>query len=354
MPESDASGRGDAADHQSERRNLPVPVPQPPLPGPENGNGWLTRLVRMIFGWRTGSIRSDLKAMLEAPPGETGISLAESVMLKNILGLRERKIENVMVPRADIVAVQQDIALGELLRVFERAEHSRLVAYNDSLDDPVGMVHIRDLIAFMVSQAAVDPKKNVRRKKPLPAALDLKAIDLSRPLSSTRIVREILFVPPSMPVNDLLAKMQATRIHLALVIDEYGGTDGLVSIEDLVEEVVGEIADEHDVEDEPLIRTDPRLGLIADARMPVEELEQHLGIELVEGEQEEDIDTLGGLVFSIAGRIPARGELVLHPSGVEFEVLEADPRRIKKLRIHVPRQAGEAEAGAAKPESQST
>jgi len=133
-----------------------------------------------------------------------------------------------------------------------------------------------------------------------------------------------------------LLKMQTTRLHLALVVDEYGGTDGLVSIEDLVEEVVGEIADEHDVENEPLIRSDPRLGLIADARMPIEDLEKQLGIQLVAGEQEEDIDTLGGLVFSIAGRIPARGELVRHPSGIEFEVLEADPRRIKRLRIHVP------------------
>ena len=145
-----------------------------------------------------------------------------------------------------------------------------------------------------------------------------------------------------MSVLDLLLKMQTTRLHLALVVDEYGGTDGLVSIEDLVEEVVGDIADEHDVEDEPLIRTDPRLGLIADARMPIEDLEKHLARELVSEEQEEDIDTLGGLVFSIAGRIPARGELVRHPSGIEFEVLEADPRRIKKLRIHVPKEEGDA------------
>ena len=154
-----------------------------------------------------------------------------------------------------------------------------------------------------------------------------------------------------MSVLDLLLKMQLTRLHLALVVDEYGGTDGLVSIEDLIEEVVGDIADEHDVEDEPLIRTDPRLGLIADARIPVDELEKHLGRELISEEHEEDIDTLGGLVFSIAGRIPARGELVRHPSGIEFEVLEADPRRIKKLRIHVPPEPGEAEGGSSKPES---
>jgi CBS domain containing-hemolysin-like protein len=143
-------------------------------------------------------------------------------------------------------------------------------------------------------------------------------------------------VPASMSVLDLLLKMQTTRLHLALVVDEYGGTDGLVSIEDLIEEVVGEIADEHDVEDEPLIRSDPRLGLVADARMPIEALEKHLGLELLSEEEEEDNDTLGGLAFSIAGRIPAKGERVRHKSGVEFEVLEADRRRIKKLRVHLP------------------
>jgi CBS domain containing-hemolysin-like protein len=147
-----------------------------------------------------------------------------------------------------------------------------------------------------------------------------------------------------MSVLDLLLKMQTSQLHLALVVDEYGGTDGLVSIEDLVEEVVGEIADEHDVEEEPMIRVDPRLGLIADARIPVEVLEEHLGVELVTDEQEEDIDTLGGVVFSIAGRIPSRGELVHHPSGIEFEVLDADPRRIKKLRIHLPKGPDTAKA----------
>ena len=148
-----------------------------------------------------------------------------------------------------------------------------------------------------------------------------------------------------MPTTNLLIRMQSTRIHMALVVDEYGGTDGLVTIEDLIEEVVGEIEDEHDVEDEPLIRTDPRLGTLADARTPIEDLEKHLDLQLVSAEQEEDIDTLGGLVFSIAGRIPARGELVRHPSGIEFEVLDADPRRIKKLRIHTKKKdAAKAES----------
>jgi CBS domain containing-hemolysin-like protein len=167
-------------------------------------------------------------------------------------------------------------------------------------------------------------------------ALDLGRVDPKRDVASIGITRDILYVPASMPAIDLLLRMQKLRIHLALVVDEYGGTDGLVSIEDLVEEVVGEIADEHDEEAQPLIRRDPRLGLVADARMPVEDLEQHLGLKLVGEEENGDIDTLGGLVFALAGRIPAKGERAAHPSGVEFEVLEANPRRIKKVRIHLP------------------
>jgi CBS domain containing-hemolysin-like protein len=198
------------------------------------------------------------------------------------------------------------------------------------------MIHIRDLMSWITSEAELGGA----------GRLDLGKVDLQRSIATMNITRDLLYVPDSMSVLDLLLKMQTTRLHLALVVDEYGGTDGLVSIEDLVEEVVGDIADEHDVEDEPLIRLDPRLGLIADARMPIEDLEKHLQRQLVTEEQEEDIDTLGGLVFSIAGRIPARGELVRHPSGIEFEVLEADPRRIKRLRIHVPQEEGEAQDAA--------
>jgi CBS domain containing-hemolysin-like protein len=177
--------------------------------------------------------------------------------------------------------------------------------------------------------------------------LNLAKVNLARGIASINILREILYVPGSMSVLDLLLKMQTTRLHLALVVDEYGGTDGLVSIEDLVEEVVGDIADEHDVEDEPLIKSDPRLGLVADARTPISDLEKYLALELASEEQEEEVDTLGGLVFAIAGRIPARGELVRHPSGIEFEVLDADPRRIKKLRIHLPPAAETEQAESA-------
>src|ERR1700693_2524686 len=211
----------------------------------ESRESWLNRMLRAMFGWSPTSIRSDLKVLLDAASAETGFSPEESRMLKNILSLRERRLDDLMVPRTDIVAVQQDIPLGELVKVFENAAHSRLVVYNDTLDEPVGMVHIRDLIAFMTARAAASPRVRAAAD-PLPAGLDLSAIDLAMPLSNTKIIRTILFVPPSMPAIDLLAKMQATRIHLALVIDEYGGSEGIVSIEDIVEEIVGEIDDEHD------------------------------------------------------------------------------------------------------------
>ena len=253
-------------------------------------------------------------------------------MLRRILRFGKLTVEDVMVPRADIIAVDDSVTIDELKSVFRQAEHSRLPVYHETLDDPRGMIHIRDLMSWITAGAELGGT----------GRLDLGKVDLQRSICTMNITRDLLYVPDSMSVLDLLLKMQTTRLHLALVVDEYGGTDGLVSIEDLVEEVVGDIADEHDVEDEPLIRTDPRLGLIADARMPIEDLEKHLARELVSEEQEEDIDTLGGLVFSIAGRIPARGELVRHPSGIEFEVLEADPRRIKKLRIHVPKEEGDA------------
>lgn len=224
MPERDSPGSISAGATPYEPRNLPVPVP----PARNGGENWFMRALRALFGWKPNMVRADLQDILDAVgPGESGFSPEEGRMLRNILGLRERRVGDVMVPRADIIAVQQDIKLGDLMRVFESAGHSRLVVYNDTLDDPVGMVHIRDLIAFMTARAAVDPEKNAKRRKPLPAGLDMKAINLATPLSATKIVREILFVPPSMRVIDLLARMQATRIHLSLVVDEYGGTDGL-------------------------------------------------------------------------------------------------------------------------------
>lgn len=218
--------------------------------------------------------------------------------------------------------------------MFQIAAHSRLVVYNDTLDDPIGLVHIRDLIAFMATRAEVAAEKNVKRKKPLPAGLDLKSVNLAMPLSEAELIREMLFVPPSMPALDLLAKMQAMRIQLALVVDEYGGTDGLVSMEDVVEEIVGEIEDEHDEEDEPTVVRQPDGSFTADARARLEDVVTVVGPEFELGDAAQEVDTLGGYLMAQGGRLPLRGELVSGPPGFEIEVLDSDPRRIKRVRIH--------------------
>ena len=296
---------------------------------------WFERLLQTFGLGEEPDLRELIEDALARSKSDT-LSSQERSMLRRILRLGTLTIEDVMVPRADIIAVDDTISVADLMGVFRQAEHSRVPVYHETLDDPRGMVHIRDLMSWITSAAEACKE----------GSLNLGKVDLGRNIASINILREILYVPGSMSVLDLLLKMQTTRLHLALVVDEYGGTDGLVSIEDLVEEVVGDIADEHDVEDEPLIKSDPRLGLVADARTPISDLEKHLGLELASEEQEEEVDTLGGLVFALAGRIPARGELVQHPSGIEFEVLDADPRRIKKLRIHLPPAAetGQAES----------
>src|SRR6266568_9242552 len=331
MPESDSTSPSDPAGSASGTRNLPVPVPRPVAR--EGGEGWLARTLRAIFGWKSSSIRADLKDVLEGDAGESGFSPKESAMLKNILGLRERRVVDVMVPRADIVAVQQEIALGELIKVFASAGHSRLVVYSDTLDDAVGMVHIRDLIAFMTARAAASAKANTRRKKPFPAGLDLKAVNLATSLSASKIIREMLFAPPSMPVLDLLARMQTTRIHLALVVDEYGGADGVVSIEDIVEQIVGEIADEHDEDIAPGVVRQSDGSFLADARASLEDVTAIVG-EFDVGDVAKEVDTLAGYVATRIGRVPVRGELVPGPGPFELEILDADPRRVKKLRIY--------------------
>jgi CBS domain containing-hemolysin-like protein len=296
---------------------------------------WFERLLQTFGLGEEPDLRELIEDALARSKSDT-LSSQERSMLRRILRLGTLTIEDVMVPRADIIAVDDTISVADLMGVFRQAEHSRVPVYHETLDDPRGMVHIRDLMSWITSEAEACKE----------GSLNLGKVDLGRNIASINILREILYVPGSMSVLDLLLKMQTTRLHLALVVDEYGGTDGLVSIEDLVEEVVGDIADEHDVDDEPLIKSDPRLGLVADARTPISDLEKHLGLELASEEQEEEVDTLGGLVFALAGRIPARGEFVQHPGGIEFEVLDADPRRIKKLRIHLPPAAetGQAES----------
>jgi CBS domain containing-hemolysin-like protein len=331
MPEHDPSLPSEPSGPTGEVRNLPVPVPQPAPNG--RGENWLTWALRTIFGWKGGSIRSNLTDLLQAGAAEGGFSAKESVLLQNILGLRERRVVDVMVPRADIIAVRQDIVLGELMKVFANAGHSRLVVYEETLDDAIGMVHIRDLIAFMTMRAesrAATP----RRRKPFAAGLDLKAVDLSMPLSAAKLIRDMLFVPPSMPAMDLLARMQASRIHLALVVDEYGGADGVVSIEDIVEEIVGEIADEHDDDVQPNVVRQPDGSYVADARAQIEDVTAMLGPTFDVGGIANEVDTLAGYIATRIGRVPVRGELVPGPGPFEIEVLDADPRRVKKLRIY--------------------
>src|SRR5205823_3994130 len=210
MPDSDP-----IQDNPRDTPNLPAVVQQGEVLRPA-ADSWLMRAIRTLFGWRAGSVRDDLQVVLDAStPDEAGFSAIERTMLRNILGLHERRIADVMVHRADIIAVKRDIPLGELMSLFESAAHSRLVVYNETLDDPEGIVHIRDLLAFMTAKARVPEavKARTKSRKPLPAGLDLRAVDLSLPLSEANIIRKLLFVPPSMRAIDLLAQMQASRIH---------------------------------------------------------------------------------------------------------------------------------------------
>lgn len=237
-------------------------------------------------------------------------------LLLNAQAYEHLKVADVMVPRADIVGVEIDTPLGELTKLFGQAAHSRLPIYDDTLDDPLGVAHIKDVMVFIAGDEEEGRATNWRERKILP--------DIRRPL---------LYVPPSMKATDLLLKMQSRRMHMALVVDEFGGTDGLVTLEDLLEPIVGDIEDEHDDEEAPSIRAKTPTCWEADARASIEEFEELIGEPIANDEDEADVDTLGGLVYVHTGRIPERGEVVHHDSGFEFEIIDSDPRRIKKLRI---------------------
>ena len=259
------------------------------------------------------SMRESLEEMLgERTQEEGALDVSERRMLFNILAFSELKVDAIMVPRADIIAVEESTPIAELVRVFYEAQHSRLPVYRETLDHMVGMVHIKELIGLAAPEQA----------------------GVKRPQAIKDIIREVLFVPGSMLATDLLLKMQATRIHLALVIDEYGGTDGLVSIEDLVEQIVGDIEDEHDTDETATLVAREDGGFDASARAGLEEVEEALGLKLADPEEASEIDTLAGLVSQLVGRVPQRGEVIRHPAGVEFEVIEADPRRLRRIRIH--------------------
>lgn len=291
----------------------------------------------------------------------------ERAMLQNIFRFREVRVEDVMVPRVDIEAVEQNITVRELLILLEDSGHSRMPVYCETLDDPRGMVHIRDVLSYVTRQAR--NKRRVGTKAPTaengekpsrqPRALfDLSRVDLDKTVAEAGLIRKVLFVPPSMLASDLLKRMQAARTQMAVVIDEYGGTDGLVSHEDIVEMVVGDIEDEHDDEDAMFSRVSED-NFVADARAELEEIAEAIGSDFDIRDQMDDIDTIGGLIFSALGRIPARGEVVEALPGFEFHILDADPRRIKRVRIirkkaaAIRRQRGalKGDTGSGKPEA---
>jgi CBS domain containing-hemolysin-like protein len=264
----------------------------------------------------TAAMRESLAEVVEQSERESpALSLQERVMLGNLLRFGDLRVHDVMVPRAEIIAADEDIPLAELIRLIRDAQHSRIPVYRETLDDPTGLVHVKDVMALMEpsSEGAYGIAPGVR-------------------IASLR--RPILFAPPSMRALDLLVKMQASHTHLALVIDEYGGTDGLVSIEDLIEEIVGDISDEHD--DDPAALKPDGDGYIADARMDLTDFKAQTGHDLMYEDADEDIDSLGGLVTSLLGRVPQRGEIVGHPGGFQFLVLDADPRRVRRLRVRLP------------------
>jgi CBS domain containing-hemolysin-like protein len=227
--------------------------------------------------------------------------------------------------------VEITTTLGDLMVTFERLGHSRMPVYGETLDDPRGMVHIRDVIAHITRTAG--QKKSRATKKPLNAAtLDLSNVELGKSIGELSLVRKLLFVPPSMLASDLMARMQAERLQMALVIDEYGGTDGLVSLEDIVEMVVGDIEDEHD-DDEAMITHAGDGVFIVDAKAEIDDVAEKIGDAFSAGEHGEYVDTIGGMIFNALGRVPARGEVVQAIPGFEFHVLDADPRRVKRVRI---------------------
>jgi CBS domain containing-hemolysin-like protein len=240
------------------------------------------------------------------------IGAQERTLIANVFKLRELTAYDVMVPRADIVAVDNQVSFTGLMKIANREAHSRLPVYRESLDDVIGMVHGKDLLSYWGRE---------------------------QEFKLDNVMRKVLFVAPSMRVLDLLLEMRKTRLHMALVVDEYGGVDGLVTIEDLVEEIVGEIEDEHDVDDRPRLISQPDGSFLADARLAISDFEARVGTVLTPEERESDIDTLGGLIVAQAGYLPARGEIITHSSGYEFEVLEADPRKLKRLRVRPPKPA---------------
>lgn len=287
---------------------------------------WGQRLVRPRNG--EDSVREAIEELIEEGGEDASpLEAEERNLLSNILSLRDRTVSDVMVPRADISALDVNASVGDLIELINRESHSRVPIFQETLDDAIGMIHIKDVMAaHFVTQARIQAKTPTSGKNTMGLDETGKEIELRN------IMRDVLFVAPSMQALELLLEMRVKRTHMALVVDEFGGVDGLLTIEDLVEEIVGEIEDEHDQEDEPELILKSDGSIEADARVSIETFEGKVG-EVVTDEEREELDTLGGLVFSLAGRVPIRGELVKHSCGMEIEIIDADPRRIKKIRI---------------------
>ncbi len=281
-----------------------------------------------LFSFQNKTLREDLViAVQDKSNKESNFSDNERLIIQNVLKLADKRVEDVMVPRADIEAVEESETISSLISLFRSAAHSRLPVYDDNLDDMLGFIHIKDALLHLtkVSNNGLEGEKTIKFLSPV----------LKQKIGNKGMIRKLLFVPPSMPVSDLLQKMQATRVHMAMVVDEYGGTDGLVTIEDLLEAVVGDIEDEHDDDDGEQIKKIDENIYNADARIELSELQEILGPDFNPSEYVEDADTLGGLIFDLVDRVPVVGEVITKFKGFEFEIIQADPRRIKKVCIRV-------------------
>jgi CBS domain containing-hemolysin-like protein len=307
------------------------------------GPGLFDRL-RSLLGLGPASVRDDIQDALETPSTDGDFSPLERAMLQNVLALHEVRVEDIMIPRADIIAVPLDALLPEVLSVFRTAGHSRLPVHAENLDDPRGMVHIRDFLDFIAGLEMGFGAGNLTDDASAAPPTDRRRFQ-NMTLRDAGILRPVLFAPPSMPALDLLVKMQTSRTHMALVIDEYGGTDGIASIEDIVEVIVGDIEDEHDEAESLQIETTGQGQFVVDARASLDDVAQAIGKAVAEITDAEDIDTLGGLITSLAGHVPLRGEILSH-DGIEFEVLDADPRRVKRVKITLAAQAASSESEA--------
>ncbi len=297
---------------------------------PKTSPTWLQRMAANLGFTSSVSLRETLQSAIRETGEDEDSSLSpqERAMLLNVLKIGETRVAEVMIPRADIVAIEEDQPVGALLSLFAKAGHPRVPVFRESLDNPVGMVHIKDAMAWATRQNKASNEAPVSGG--MGPAIEFSSADLNAAIAEAGLVREALFVPPSMPALTLLAKMKAKKIHLALVVDEFGGIDGLATFGDLVEEILGDIEDEHDKA--PSIRSEDE-AFVASARTPIEAVEQILGMPLSPPPGAGDVDTLGGLILAEVGNVPKRGQIIHHSSGVTFEIVEAGPRRLHTVRI---------------------